>query len=371
MKTLKLIFQTFRDLIIRFLPQFMVKFLMKQKGEFAFLVHPRNISDILKKYPFAKFFPEWFLKILTRLLWPIIASQITGLKKIDGQEVKGWIIICPMTAEQMMKNRKLAKKRILQSVKLAEKIGARIIGLGALTSSLTNRGLDLIDKVKIGLTTGNSYTVAITIESIERIAKKKKIDLNAIQIAVVGATGSIGQLVSKILAQRISRLILIGRTPEHLSNLAVKIQEINNKIKIQTSINIYDIKSADFVVVATSAAGALIKAEYLKQGAIVYDITQPQNVCPEIMKERKDVLIIDGGLVKTPGINLHVNLGLPKQELAFACLAETMILGAEGKFDHYSLDNVRIEQIQEIKQLGEKYKFDLADFYSFGKIIEI
>lgn len=47
-----------------------------------------------------------------------------------------------------------------------------------------------------------------------------------------------------------------------------------------------------------------------------------------------------------------------------------MLLGVEGKFDHYSLDNAKIEQVQEMEQLGKKYKFSLADFYSFGKIIE-
>lgn len=356
LKILKLILEAFRDLFIGLLPQKMGRILIKEKGEFAFLVHPRDLSDVQRKYPFMKNFPNWFLKLFIYLLWPVICSQVIGLKRENGEEIKGWIIGCPLAASQMLKNRKLAKKKILKTAKLAEKLGVKIIGLGALISSLTNGGLELANKIRTPLTTGNSYTVAVTLEGVNKIIKEKNIDLRLSWIAIIGATGSTGEAVSKILASKAFKLILIGRTPKHLYSLADSLCEINPKIVAEVSTDVRSIIKADIVIVATSAIEALVKQEHLKIGAVVYDITQPQNVSPDIIKIRKDILVIDGGLVETPGINFHFNFGLPR-EIAFACLAETMLLALEGKFDRSFVGRVKIDQVKKLKELGEKYGF--------------
>ncbi len=356
LKISKLILEAFRDLFIGMLPQKISRILMKEKGEFAFLVHPRDLSDVQRKYPFMKNFPNWFLKLFIYLLWPVICSQVTGLKRENGEEIKGWIIGCPLTADQMLRNRKLAKKRILKTARLAEKLGVKIIGLGALTSSLTNGGLELINRIQTPLATGNSYTAAITLEGVDRIIKEKNMDLRSNWIAIVGATGSIGEAVSKILANRAPKLILIGRTLKHLYSLEDSIRKINQEIEVEVSTDIRSIIKADIVIVATSSTEALIKEEHLKIGAVVYDVTQPQNVSPDIAEIRKDVLVIDGGLVETPGINFHFNFGLPR-EITFACLAETMLLALEGKFDRSFAGRVKINQVKRLKQLGEKYGF--------------
>ncbi|MCR4284149.1 MAG: hypothetical protein NUV64_02420, partial [Parcubacteria group bacterium] len=65
MKTVILIFHAFRDLSIRRLPRF------KKQGGFAFLVHPRDIKDVYRKYPFASFFSEKWVKKFLKFYWPI------------------------------------------------------------------------------------------------------------------------------------------------------------------------------------------------------------------------------------------------------------------------------------------------------------
>ena len=61
MKTIILIFHALRDLVVRYLPN-----LKKKEYAFAFLVHPRNIEDTFRKYPFFRHLPEnfllWFLR---------------------------------------------------------------------------------------------------------------------------------------------------------------------------------------------------------------------------------------------------------------------------------------------------------------------
>ena len=45
-------------------------------------------------------------------------------------KVKGFILTVPLTAKQMLEDREFAVKRIIDTIKLAEKL-AKIVGLGA------------------------------------------------------------------------------------------------------------------------------------------------------------------------------------------------------------------------------------------------
>lgn len=360
MKAIKLVIHALRDLIIRHLPDF-----KKNERAFAFLVHPRNINDVYRKYPFAKYLPENFLLPILRNFWPVVLSEVEGVKNNDGESVRGWIITLPLTAEQMLEDRILAKKKILDGVKLAEKMGAAIAGLGAFTSSLTDGGNDIVPLTKISITNGNALTAGVTVSAIEKIIKdlRKKNSRKKISLAVVGATGSIGSAVAKILALKIKSgsLVLIGRTPENIERLRNEIKEIGSAAKITVSADIKDIAECDIVIVSTSAKGAVIRQEHLKKNAIVYDISQPKNTSEEIKNERQDVKFIDGGLVKTPEINYHFNFGIPKKT-AFACLAETMILAAERIDGHFSLGKVGPEKIKKITALAAEYNFYPYDF---------
>lgn len=362
MKTLKLVFHAFRDLAVRYLPN------RKNDFAFAFLVHPRDIADVYRKYPFVKYLPEALLLSALKYFWPVVLSEVEGVKDKNGRSVRGVIITLPLTAQQMLDDRNLAKKKILDAIKLAEKFGVFITGLGAFTSSITDGGKEICQFSKTFITNGNSLTAATAVSAVEKIVKsvKKKNQRKKIVLAVVGATGSIGGAVSKMLASKgdFSLMILAGRTPENLKKLNEEIKEIipaKNAAKIKITADIKAITKADIVVVATSAKEAIIKPEYLKKNAIVYDITQPRNTSLEIKEERKDVKFIEGGLIFTPGVNYHFNFGIPK-ETAFACLAETMILAAERIDDHFSLGKVGPEKIKKITDLATEYNFYPYDF---------
>jgi len=351
MKTLKLIFHAFRNLFVRWLPNF-----KKKEYAFAFLVHPRNIEDTYRKYPFFKYFPEKFLLFFLRHFWPVVLSEVEGLKSLkDGKPVKGFIITIPLVPSQILGNRELAKKKIIQAIKLAEKMGVKLVGLGALIASITNNGKDLINYCNSFITSGNSFTAGIAVSEIENILKNK--NSSKVNLAIIGATTPIGSVVSKILASKnkFNSLILIGKTPSHIEEIKDEINKLNNLIKIKTSTEIKDIIKADIIAIMTSAK-IDITSEYIKQNAIIYDISQPQSLPEEIIRQRKDVKFIKGGLVNTPGINYHFNFGIPR-ESSFGCLVETMILAGENIKKHYSLDKIDVEQVKEILNLADKYGF--------------
>lgn len=353
MKTFSLILFAFRDLIIRYLPNF-----KKDEYAFAFLVHPRNLNDLYHKYPFLRYFPEKFTLWFLKKFWPVVLSEIEGLKSLkDGQPVKGFIITTPLMAGQILENKELAIKKIVQALKLAEKMGIKLIGLGAFNSSVTDGGALLLGKTEIAITNGNSLTAAVTIRDVESLLRKKEINSQQVTVAIVGATGSIGQAIAKHFAEKnLLELILIGKTPSHIAALEKDIRYQYPKAKLLMSTDISLVRKADIVVVATASADALIKSEHLKQNAIVYDVSQPRNTDPEIATNRPDISTIDGGLLSTPGINYHFNLGLPR-EVAFACLAETMLLAAERTTKNYSIGPVESNKIEQVGDLAEKYRF--------------
>jgi len=78
-----------------------------------------------------------------------------------------------MTTRQLLERRDVAQTRIIQAIKKAEKFGAKIVGLGALTTPATDGGLDIIDEINIKVTKStntSSYGNAKSIRKIQSYA---------------------------------------------------------------------------------------------------------------------------------------------------------------------------------------------------------
>jgi len=324
--------------------------------DFAFLIHSRDYTDVQRKFKIAKYLPKSWVEFWCLHWPPVVVSKITGLKsQIDNKEITGWLIGIPLTAKQMMENRELAKKRVIQAVKKAEKLGAKIVGLGALTSPVTKGGIDLMDKINVAITTGNALTAGVCIKHLQQIIGGGTIH----KISIVGATGSIGQAIIKHLAKKYpdKEYSLFARTKENLDALAEQLREISPQTQTKKFLSDLDgLKESDLIIVATSSPDAFIKSKHLKNGAIIYDITQPQNISIKDIKERADLKVYDGGLVIIPQLEQKLPLGLPRNTV-FACLAETTLLALENKNYNFSIGKVESNLIEEISNLAEKYNF--------------
>jgi len=362
--TARLFLSALRDLMIRFLPRGLVRLIIAP-GRFAFIVHPLGFKDASKKYPLADRLPKSFIDIWTRYYWPIVGSEITGFKTKRNEEVNGWIIICPLTPRQMMRNQPLAKRKILQSVKLAEKLGAKIVGLGAFTSILTHDGADLIGKVKVGLTTGNAYATALLIRNVVKIAEKIGMELKDATVAIVGAAGSVGSACVRILSKKVRQLILIDIDREALESLIVTLGTQRN---LKSYSEVHGCLPADIVIAVSSAIGAIITPSHLSSGTIVIDGSQPKNVSKEVIEHRDDVLVIESGLAKISYINHELDLGIPRGEV-YACLGEVLILSWKDWDRNYSIGKVDPRHVHEVLAEEKEVGLSLADFRNSGGII--
>jgi predicted amino acid dehydrogenase len=271
-----------------------------------------------------------------------------------------------MTSKQMLEKKDLAKKRIFQAIKKAEKLGAKVIGLGALTSPITNGGIDLIDEVDARITNGNTLTAAVVFYHTKILINQNP---HIKKIAIVGATGSVGRAISKLMSKTFDgkKYLLFARTEKNLLKLIEEMRKTTPKEKIQGYLNdLSKLNKADLIIVTTSAADAFIKKEHLKKGVTIYDITQPRNVDTSILKNRPDVFFIEGGLVQIPSLEAKLPFGLPSKTV-FACFAETVLLAAENykteKIDsHIFVGKVKLKLVQKIWQLFIKYDFKIAPF---------
>ena len=360
--------QAVQDLFIRVLPAKK----KKDSYEFAFIVHPRSRHDVVRKYPFFKYVPDGVANWVTKNFWPVTLSQMTGLKsQKDGKEIKGHLITVLTTARQMAEDRPLALKRIIQACKLAEKKGAKIVGLGGLTSSYSRGGLDLIDHVGINVTTGHAYTSHNVTQNVITLAEYMNLDKKKMWVGIVGAAGSVGSTSAKLLARDgFANIILIDveRKHQHFVELVAEMKKLNPHIVIETTHHVSEIKKCDIILAATNAPEALIKSQDLKRGAIVIDDAQPSDVHPDVFG-RDDVLVIEAGVTHTPGIKNNFNFGLKHREDNFCCLAEVFTLASNEWDKHYVINRATLDHVDEIAGLGKKLGFKIGNFQNFRELI--
>ncbi|MDF9409252.1 MAG: Long-chain acyl-(acyl-carrier-protein) reductase [Pelotomaculum sp. PtaB.Bin013] len=339
---------------------------------FAFMLHPLSTGDVVRKFRIAKLMPDKVLERAFALLPPLKTSQITGIHSQHG-ETEGWFIACPLTPRLIMSMpQAYVINKIIQGGRLAEKLGAKILGLGAFTKVVGDAGVTVARNLKIPVTTGNSYTVATAIQSVREAALVMGHDLKKASVVILGATGSIGRVCALILAGEVRSMTLVAREERKLEELAAKVlYDTGLAVKI-TSDSKKALRSGDIVITVTSAIDTLIEPEDLKPGAVVCDVARPRDVSKRVAEVRDDVLVIEGGVVEVPGdVEFNLNFGFPPKT-AYACMAETMVLALEKRFESFTLGReLRIEKVEEIAALAKKHGFKLAGFRSFGRAISL
>lgn len=331
---------------------------------FAFVIHPLNPKqDVARKYPLlARVLPTPLIHFFSRFWPPVYLSHITGVRsEASGKEIEGWLLACPFTVRQMVcLPPQIIYRKIVQTGRLAQRLGARILGLGAFTSVVGDGGVTVARRLRMPVTTGHSLTVVVVIEALVEAARCRGIRPELATTAVVGATGSIGSACAELLAPMVAELVLIGRRESRLAQVQTRVEAAGARL-VRTSTQIEDIREAHLVLSATSAARPIIQPQHLKHGAIVCDVARPSDVSRQVAREREDVLLIEGGEIDMPGeVDFGFDFGLPPGK-AYACMAEAMVLALEGQYESYSLGKqIRAEQVREIAQLARKHGFQIS-----------
>ena len=394
-------------------------------GRFAFLVHPIDLNNYSEfDESLVALSAEQLEDLSSRwndLVEPFVvsSSQITDHK---GRSAYGDFICVPKTADQLLADPARALEEISSAVQLAVDRGAKIVGLGAYTSVVTQGGRQLLPYSDVALTTGNSYTVVSGVEAVVAAAKHLGMELGAATGLIVGAGGAIGKALAVLLSEEVHRLILVGNPlrPEksvhrmlkvvveilrHLKNLGAEghsfvagslgayiggLQDFPSSddplsVWLDYARNLLDkgapititvdrekyLSEADVVIVATSSLERLITPDSLKRGAVVCDMSRPSNVSEGVLAQRPDVLVIDGGIISMPNSpDLGWNFGFEKGT-GFACMSETIMLALEKHYEHTSLGaDLNLKQLSMMRELAHKQGFSLAGFRNFDRPLD-
>ncbi len=338
---------------------------------FAFIIHPIDPKrDVSRKYPFlGRVLSERQIDFFSTFFPPVYISEIEGItSKATGKQIKGWFLACPYTPRRMMELPvRVVYRKIIQTGRMAERLGAQILGLGAYTSVVGDAGVTVARALDIPVTTGDSYTVSIAVQALRKAAEMMEIPLAGATAAVVGATGAVGRICAELLADDVARMYLIGRRRQVLETVREEMLS-TARAELIPSTDVSVLSEAQVILTVTSAVHEVIQPEILRPGSVICDVARPRDVSAMVAKVRDDILVIDGGMVDVPGpVDFHFNFGFPPGK-AYACMAETMALALEGRFEDYTLGRrITRSRVKEITVIAEKHGFRLSGFRSFER----
>jgi predicted amino acid dehydrogenase len=102
------------------------------KYDYAFMVHPREYSDVLSGVPFLKILPESWNRAIVKRLPPFKLSDMTGMKDINGRPLKGALMCIGWDRAMFESDVRGREEKIADLVKLAKNLGIKYVGFAAL-----------------------------------------------------------------------------------------------------------------------------------------------------------------------------------------------------------------------------------------------
>jgi predicted amino acid dehydrogenase len=345
-------------------------------ARFAFVIHPLSVDHVFNhpQLKVLRFLPKSLVERVMANIRPMYLSRMTGIRSpATGKELEGYLITLGGTPRELMRRRPgHTYRRLIVASRMAQQKGARIMGLGAFTKVVGDAGMTVAYKSDIAITSGNSLTVAATLEAAKQAVKEIGGRVDKGRAVVIGATGSIGSVCSRLIAQAIHDVVLVAPRPEKLIALKQTIEEETPgaRVVIATDASSH-LSDADLVVTTTTAIGQkVIDVLKLKPGCVVCDVARPPDVKEEDARLRPDVLVIESGEILLPGEpDFGFDIGLPPG-VAYACLAEAAVLAMEGRFERFTLGrNIEMDKVKEMYRLFHKHGLQLEGLRSFGRYI--
>jgi predicted amino acid dehydrogenase len=341
---------------------------------FAFVIHPLSQDFIRKGFAIPKGTPKFIMNRVETVaahLPPMVYCKMENIVSPTGAEAEGWLISVGGTPKEMLaRSPEFTYRRLLHAAKIAEGLGAQIMGLGAFTKVVGDAGITVARRSSIPITTGNSYSAsgalwaaADAMRRMGLVELKKGAKKVPAKTMVIGATGSIGSVSARLLAMAFDEVVIAARDLKKLEELKKSILKDTPDAKVTCS-NDYDDLLADMDMIVTSTSGAgkkILDITKVKPGCVITDVARPLDLPPEEVAKRPDVLVIESGEIELPTkVRGMKSIGLPPNVI-YACLAETIVLALEGRFEVFTIGrDTEWEKVKEIYKLGLRHGMKLS-----------
>jgi predicted amino acid dehydrogenase len=341
---------------------------------FAFVIHPLSQNYIRKAFPIPNSTPKFVMdkvETLAAHMPPMVYCKMESIVSPTGAEAEGWLISVGGTPKEMLtRSPEFTYRRLLHASKIAEKMGAQIMGLGAFTKVVGDAGITVARRSSLPITTGNSYSASGALwAAADAMRRMGLVSINqhnkkvAAKTMVIGASGSIGSVSARLLAMSFDEVYLAGRTLSKLDELKASILKETPDAKVFTTVDYNDVLGdMDMIVTSTSGAGKeILDIMRVKPGCVITDVARPLDLPASDVAKRPDVMVIESGEIDLPTkVKGLKSIGLPPNVI-YACLAETIVLALEGRFEVFTVGrDTEWEKVKEIYKLGLKHGMKLA-----------
>lgn len=346
----------------------------RRRRKFAYLYYPPGRRELFhdSRLRWMRSLPpevqEGAERLAARL--PIFArSRVTGIVGRDGAEAEGWILHLPATGEQIaQRGDAYAQARLLEASRLARRLGATVLGVGAFSRTMTTATRAVAAKVDMPMTSGASFHVSATLWAVRAAGLALGLEQDARGRArgtclVFGATDPEGAVAAELLSFAFEHVVLVDRDVVALQALRDRLAAGAPDTVLEALDPTSVVLDAADVVITGLAEGweGSIDLGALRPGALVCDCARPSLFHPADAARRPDVLFIRTGEIELPGpASLGGDYG-PPPKVAFASLAEVVALSLEGRDECFTLgDEVQLSRVKEIYRLGLRHGMRLA-----------
>jgi acetylornithine/succinyldiaminopimelate/putrescine aminotransferase/predicted amino acid dehydrogenase len=310
---------------------------------------------------------ERYMARPSRILGPSLFDRI-NIQSVTGDQVHLNYYGLDLTPSQIMdsirtRSHHWVLEKVEAAVQMAKDDGCGLVGLGGYTSIVSGNG-HRIKTAGIGLTSGNSLTVASALEALVQAAVVQGIEVNEARMAVLGATGNIGSAFASLMAPRVAELLLVARDAGS-PRLVWTMEEIRRKWPgaiVRATEDVLELRHCSLIVCASNSPEPIVFARHLSHGpAVICDLALPGDVALEVGKLCPQVMVLEGGVLQLPGTRDIRISGLSLESgQVYACIAETMLLGLEGKMEHGTFGNVTESGVLEMLALTGKHGFEIV-----------
>lgn len=325
---------------------------------FAFILNPVTSRQLKSVWRASRILPDAAVNALFKNKRPFAFAHVKGITSAQGASIDGFLIACPMLYERPQElDEQFVLDKVITCAKLAERLGAEIVGLDGYASVIADKhDVEITKALKIPLTTGNPLITWCMFEALYRVAKQRGLDLKKVLISVVGASHAPGSLFVKKISEHANRLIITGQHTQRLESLKEELSHI--EITIESDAHLA-VKDADIVVNAGRSVWTAFNIADLKTSALVFDLS----LSAVLMRKaamRRDVRVISTGLIRLAfERNLTYTFGLPKGVI-HAPMAEAILLAFEQKYMEHCLgDEINFDKIEAIADISARHGFEV------------
>lgn len=294
-------------------------------------------------------------------------GQAAAIRSRTGAICSGVLNYFPLTTPDIMDDVTLAQQRVESAVREMAAQGCELVGLGGATSIIGGRGTVTARNVDIPVTSGNSLTTYAGLEALTDAAALLGLTPSSDPITVVGYPGSIALAAARVLLDRGAHVLLVhsGRSSETVLRRHLR----GCPDTFETFATMDEPYRRSRLFFSATSSGSVIDEAKLRPGSIVVDVALPRDVVPSV-RARSDVMVVDGGYLHAgPEVIIGATLaGLSINRQLNACLAETIVLGLEGRAESYSLGrDLPTEKVLEIGQIARRHGFEPRPLSSQGR----